>query len=151
MIDALRRCERLLLTACVAAVVASCDTPRLTFDGEGVGDEGYAVVQDWPSAEAAGAMGVPLGVAADARGRVVIVHSGTPSARNADLVAADTVLVLEAEGGRVLQRQGAGLFATPHGVAVDQGGSIWVVDSEKNRVVVLDPEGRPARSFGTGP
>jgi DNA-binding beta-propeller fold protein YncE len=45
---------------------------------------------------------------------------------------------------------GEGRFQTPHGIAVDPGGNIWVADTGNQRIVELNPEGQFVRSFGRG-
>ncbi len=68
----------------------------------------------------------------------------------------DPVFKFDRETGEVLASFGAGLFVLPHGIHVDRGGNVWIVDMQGNeertkghQVVKFSPDGRVLLTLGT--
>ena len=80
----------------------------------------------------------PAAIATTAKGHVLVTDAGRGE-----------VVVLDAEGRRI-RTFGKDLLRYPVGIAVDPtDGSIWVSDSEEDRIHRFDPEGKHVASFGT--
>ncbi|HWC63467.1 MAG TPA: peptidyl-alpha-hydroxyglycine alpha-amidating lyase family protein [Rhizomicrobium sp.] len=50
--------------------------------------------------------------------------------------------------GKLLKSFGAGLFVSPHKLAVDKDGNVWVADNGGNQVFKLDPNGKVLMTLG---
>jgi len=83
----------------------------------------------------------PQGLAVDNSGRVIVVDQGNNRLQ---------ILSFDGSAERAAAGQAFGYldsftagFNVPTGVAVDAGGNLYVADTGNNRVVVLDPAGKP--------
>jgi DNA-binding beta-propeller fold protein YncE len=85
-----------------------------------------------------GGLDRPLGVAADARGRIYV---GSAGRRAIEVYAPD---------GAKLFDMGAGGIAMPNDLALDRHGNVVVADSASNRVGVYTAEGAWLRDVGAG-
>ena len=81
----------------------------------------------------------PYGVVSDGRGRVYVSE-----VRTGKLVEFD----FKTQRVNYVDTDPGGLFASPHGVALDSGGNIYATDTMMKRVVVLSPDGRYVRAMG---
>jgi len=83
----------------------------------------------------------PQGLAVDTSGRVIVVDQGN---NRLQILSFDGSAESAAAGQAFgyLDSFTAG-FNAPTGVAVDAGGNLYVADTGNNRVVVLDPAGKP--------
>jgi streptogramin lyase len=82
-----------------------------------------------------------LGVAVDTKGRVWISHTGSAG-------GPPEILALDPETGGIVGSIDAASFTTPHALAWDAEGQLWITDDGANRVVVVDETGRVLRTIG---
>ncbi|KAK0425848.1 hypothetical protein QR680_009425 [Steinernema hermaphroditum] len=121
-----------------------------------------------PSGDGKGAFVLPLseplgqvaGIAIDADNRVLVFHradhvwdasSFDKSRRlNKSLgpIQKETIFVVNAESGKVLEKHGAGQFFMPHGIAVDAEGNVFVTDVGLHQVIRLDKHFKPTLTLG---
>jgi streptogramin lyase len=107
---------------------------------ESAAGEGWTVAPDWPRLDRP--LGRVLGVAVDGEGRVWFSHTGA----GAD--AHPEILALDPDSGAIVAEIDARRFASPHALAFDASGRLWVTDDAQDRVVVLDPSGREELVLG---
>jgi sugar lactone lactonase YvrE len=125
------------------------------------GPNSYRTIRNWGVMPAGREWGATSGIDIDRDGRSVWVaeRCGTSCAGS----SLDPVLKFD-ESGKLVRSFGAGMFAWPHSVHVDQDGNVWVVDSrlttaaelkmfpgEKvkgNVVVKFSPEGKVLLTLG---
>ena len=55
-----------------------------------------------------------------------------------NVINEDTILVVDADTGRVKSSFGSGLFYMPHGLKIDQEGNIWVIDVGLHQVMKFE-------------
>ena len=83
-----------------------------------------------------------LGMARDSQGNI-FVSGGN-----------NRIVVFAGAGNRILRdidlTQSASSLRSPHGMAVDSAGNIWVVETDFNRVTLVGPDGHHVRRVGKG-
>jgi sugar lactone lactonase YvrE len=89
-----------------------------------------------PKAEIKG-LNVPLGVAVDPQGRVLVGNDGRKNVEVYDPVTGELKAVF-----------GQGLIAMPNAITVDEAGYIYVTDSRKNSIKVFDPAYNLVKTIG---
>jgi outer membrane protein assembly factor BamB len=128
-------------TALLSCEPAAITAPELADDAP----EGWDPSPDWPKLPADKQLGRVLGVAVDAEGRVWISHTGERDAH-------PEILALDPETGSVIRALDAPHVETPHALAFDDEGHLWVTDDAGNRIVVLDildTSGTVVRTLGS--
>lgn len=91
-------------------------------------------------------MGQVSGVGVDSRGTVFVFRRAQrswPSSGelSTDSIDAPTILLFESASGRQVGAWGAGLFAMPHGLAVDHEDNVWVTDVALHQVFKFTRDG----------
>jgi len=86
----------------------------------------------------------PLQVIPDGKGGLLVVDAGKDR-----LVRFDNNLVFKEEIKPLDPVSGEPLLAEPRGVAIDNGGDIWVTSAARGRLVHLDGQGNFVEEFGT--
>jgi sugar lactone lactonase YvrE len=114
---------------------------RITPDGRvatlaGTGQSGY---RDGPGVEAQ--FNGPIGVAVDARGRVIVADTYNDRIRAIEPDGTVTTIAGGAEPGLLDHRGSDARFDTPSGVAIDPAGNIVVADTGNDLVRVIAPSG----------
>ena len=66
---------------------------------------------------------------------------------NRQVIKEDTILVVDADKGKVKTSFGSGLFYMPHGLKVDQEDNIWVTDVGLHQVMKFN-KGAKTPSLG---
>lgn len=64
-------------------------------------------------------------------------------------IAAETVMQLHQDTGKVLSEWGSKKFLMPHGLTVDMNGNIWVTDVGLHQALKFSPQGKQLLSLGT--
>ena len=109
-------------------------------------------VQGWPRLPAGDTLGMVAGVALDPAGRVVVFRRAGrvwgPGELDTIPIPRPTVLVLDADSGTVVRSWGAGLFAMPHGLTVDQQGNVWLTDVVLHQVFRFNEAGDLTLALG---
>jgi sugar lactone lactonase YvrE len=87
----------------------------------------YRTVENWFQLPAGRLMGSTSAVEIDRDGHIwVAERCGVNSCASSDLAP-----ILEFDrAGKLLRSWGAGMFVFPHGIAIDQGGAIWITDGQ---------------------
>ena len=116
---------------------------QLHSDRDIVGERGLfaALLETVAGAAEEIALVTPMGVAVDARGRVVVADPGLPGVVIFDTAACTTRLLRETDQGNL---------DTPVGVAIDDTGAIYVTDSVLAAVACFDAAGAFKRWLGVG-
>ncbi|MEQ8658871.1 MAG: peptidyl-alpha-hydroxyglycine alpha-amidating lyase family protein [Hyphomicrobiales bacterium] len=102
----------------------------------------------WPSHEEEdGAIVTAVAIGPD--GSVYVLHRANRAFGVDDTPINEPVIFrLDVETGEIIERFGAGLFVSPHGMSVAADGSIWVADVSLNIVAHLDTTGRLIAIYG---
>ncbi|WP_304170683.1 peptidyl-alpha-hydroxyglycine alpha-amidating lyase family protein [Phenylobacterium aquaticum] len=119
--------------------------------GEAAPRTRHTVVHGWPDMPEGRVLGQAAGVAVDPMGEVVVFHRAKRTWREPlklDPIDAPTLAVFDAKSGRLVREWGAGLFALPHGLTIDQAGNVWVTDVALNQVMKFDPKGALLLTLG---
>ncbi len=112
------------------------------------GDELFESRVFWPSESDQIDVAVSA-VAVGPDGSIYILHrAGRAFGSDTSLIEDPVIIRLDAETGEVMDRFGAHLFASPHGMSVSREGTIWVADTALNTITHLDQSGQPIRRYG---
>lgn len=126
----------------VAAALLSCEpAPIAAPDFADDMLEGWDPSPDWPKLPAGKPLGRVLGVAVDGGGRVWISHTGEDG-------ESPEILALDPETGNVVGGIDASGLRTPHALAFDRDGRLWVTDDGAHRIVVFDAAGDVVLTLG---
>src|SRR5262245_4808699 len=109
----------------------------------------YHEVKDWPKLPAGVELGEVPGVAVDGHGHVFVFHRPgrgfEPDAT--EVLAAPTVLEIDADSGKLIASWGAGLFLVPHGITIDDD-NVWLPDVGLQQVFKFSHDGRLLQTLG---
>jgi peptidylamidoglycolate lyase len=110
----------------------------------------YEEVKGWPVLPPGVEMGEAAGVAVAPDGHVLVFHR---PGRGFDPSATETlkepaVLEFDAGSGRLLRSWGAGTFLVPHGITIDDDGSVFLTDVGLHQVFKYSRTGRLLFSVG---
>src|SRR5688572_1938150 len=113
--------------------------------------EEYQPIQDWP-ALADGVIGQVGGVAVDSHGDVFVFHRAERVWEGEELalelISSETVLILDAQTGELLDSWGAKMFVMPHGLTIDQEDNLWLTDVGLHQVFKFDRTGNLLMALG---
>jgi peptidylamidoglycolate lyase len=111
----------------------------------------YQVAHGWPELPPGRILGSAAGVGVNSKGEVLVFHrSGRvwseplPKAP----IASATIAVFDGRTGRFLREWGAGQFAMPHGLTVDDHDNVWLTDVALQQVFKFSPEGQLLLALG---
>jgi len=127
--------------ALLAGAAVSCEPSSIVTPPLDDSPQGWEAVPDWPKLPADKKLGRVLGVAVDATGRVWFSHMGESDDR-------PEILALDPITGDIVGGIDASSLRTPHALAFDDEGRLWVTDDGGNRIVVFDREGRIVQTIG---
>jgi len=91
----------------------------------------YEIVHGWPVLPEGEILGSAAGVDVDSQGNVLVFHrAGRTWAEPLplDVIKKPTVAIFDGRTGMLRQQWGAGLFAMPHGLTVDNHDNVWLTD-----------------------
>jgi peptidylamidoglycolate lyase len=114
--------------------------------------EAYRLVPKWPQLPDGLILGQVAGIGVDSNSNVFVFHraervwNGEPI--KLELITSPTVLVLNDETGEMLDQWGAGTFAMPHGLTIDNEDNIWLTDVGLQQVFKFDQEGNLLMTLG---
>lgn len=126
----------------ISALSLVAATPALSAD-EGRSD--YQVVHGWPVLPDGFILGPAAGVAVDSKGHVWVFQRGDriwQEPLSTDPISYPTVVQFDGKNGKLLQMWGAGVFAMPHGLSIDDQDNIWLTDVSLHQVFKFSPEGK---------
>ena len=113
--------------------------------------EDYQVVHGWPRLPEGAEFGGGAGVGVSSSGEVYYFHRTGRVWKEplpTDAITEPTIAVIDAESGQLVRQMGAGLFAMPHGLTVDDLGNVWLTDVALNQVFKLSREGKVLMTLG---
>lgn len=113
----------------------------------------YQIVHGWPVLPAGEVLGSVAGVGVDSHGNVFVFHRPDrtwPASNLLSLepIARPTVTVFDGHSGSVLARWGAGQFAMPHGLTIDNHDNVWLTDVALQQVYKFSHHGRLLLTLG---
>lgn len=107
----------------------------------------YRLEQPWPQLPKDFVLGSPSGMAVDSAQRVIVFHRARKTwpllfpFSNA-VIAENTIAVLRADSGTIINEWGAGIFIMPHSLTVDSHNDIWVTDVGLQQVLKFNHAGQ---------
>jgi streptogramin lyase len=104
--------------------------------------------QHWPRLPPGLRVGAGSGVAVDAAGHVWLLHRAGRPFTNDTPIEDPTVLRLHPVTGEVERAWGGGRFLSPHGLAIDHDGMLWITDVMANTVHRFTQDGREQLRVG---
>lgn len=113
--------------------------------------EAYHPVPNWPgiSGEAIGQVG---GVAVDSDGKVFVFHRAERVWEGEEIalefISSETILILNADTGELLDSWGADMFVMPHGLTIDHQDQLWLTDVGLHQVFKFDRMGNLLMTLG---
>lgn len=113
--------------------------------------DGYEIDHDWGKALASYGLGEGAGVGVDSHNHVFVFHRASrlgSSEPNKNLLAEDTVLMVDGTSGEIIKTWGANKFFMPHGMAVDADDNVWVTDVEGHTVQKFSHDGEHILTLG---
>jgi len=113
----------------------------------------YRVVHDWPRMPSNEMLDEVSAVAVGRKGDVLVLTRGGrkwPENDRLDVspITKPTIWVFNSKDGRLVNRWGAGLFAMPHSLTVDEAGDVWVADVALHQVFKFSPRGKLLLTLG---
>jgi peptidylamidoglycolate lyase len=113
----------------------------------------YRVVHDWPVLPEGEVLGSVAGIGVDSRGEVFVFHRAGRTWPKSDVldltpIRRPTVDIFDGNSGILLRRWGAGLFAMPHGLTIDDHDNVWLTDVALQQVYKYSPDGRLLLTLG---
>lgn len=112
---------------------------------------GYAVVHGWPELPPGEILGQTAGVGVDSHGNVLVFHRADRRWREPirlDPISAPTLILFDGSTGKALRQWGAGMFALPHGLTIDDHDNVWLTDVALNQVFKFAPDGKLLMTLG---
>jgi peptidylamidoglycolate lyase len=113
--------------------------------------EVYRPVPGWPSL-AEGVIGQVGGVAVDSHGDVIVFHRAGRVWEGEEIalefIASETVLILDAQTGELLDSWGVNMFVMPHGLTIDHEDNLWLTDVGLQQVFKFDRAGNLLMALG---
>ena len=116
------------------AICLLASSPLLQSAG---GSGTYQVVHGWPQLPEGFAFGQVSGVGVDSHNHVFVFHRGD-----------SPIICFDGESGRMLRSWGDGMFATAHGLAVDNKDNVWVTDVGHHQVYKFSHDGAQLMTLG---
>ena len=137
----------LLLLAASAA-----DAPRVSKAGSRQ-TTSYHVVHGWPILPDGEVLGAVAGVGVDSHDHVFVFHRSGRTWPDSDIldqtpITRPTVTVFDGHTGAVLASWGAGLFAMPHGLSVDDHDNVWLTDVALQQIYKFSADGHLLLTLG---
>ncbi|WP_299739254.1 peptidyl-alpha-hydroxyglycine alpha-amidating lyase family protein [uncultured Rossellomorea sp.] len=103
----------------------------------------------WPLTEADKEMaGEASGVAVDSKGDIFYLHRGSSEYGGESLIQEPALIVIDGETKEVKNRWGKNMFASPHGLEIDDEDNVWITDITLNKVYKFTPDGHLLATFG---
>ena len=97
----------------------------------------YQVAHGWPKLPEGFAFGQVSGVGVDSHNHVFVFHRGE-----------HPIMCFEGATGKLVASWGDGMFATPHGLAVDSRDNVWVTDVGHHQVFKFSHDGKLLLTVG---
>jgi peptidylamidoglycolate lyase len=92
--------------------------------------------------------GEASGVAIDSKGDIYYLHRGSSEYGGESIIQEPTLIVIDGETKKVKDRWGENVFASPHGLEIDQKDNVWITDITQNKVYKFTADGRLLDTFG---
>lgn len=111
----------------------------------------YHIVHGWPVLPAGEILGSAAGVGVTSRGDVLVFHRAGRTWSEplpTDVIAAPTIVEFDGRTGKVVRQWGAGLFAMPHGLTIDDHDNVWLTDVSLQQVYKFSADGKLLLTVG---
>ncbi len=111
----------------------------------------YQFVQTWPDLPDSIQLGNPTGLDIDSHGHLFVFHRAGREWSDPfpdDPISRPTILMLDAESGKLISSWGADLFIMPHGLTVDAENNVWVTDVGRHQILKFSHDGELLMSLG---
>jgi len=113
----------------------------------------YVLQEDWPRLPDGVKIGNPTGIDLDSSGNIVIFHRANRrwpliGSMPDSYIKSKTILIVDAENGRLLNSWGDHFFIMPHGLTVDRQNNIWVTDVGLHQVFKFSYDGKLLMKLG---
>ena len=113
----------------------------------------YQLTNDWPRLPHDFQLGNPTGLGVDANQHVFVFHRADRTwpllgPMPNTYIAAKTILMLDAQEGKILNSWGDNRFIMPHGLTVDQHNNIWVTDVGLHQIFKFNHVGKLLMRLG---
>ena len=135
----------------LSAAWAALSTPTASASKPQPSGADFHVVHGWPLLPPGEVLGPPAGVGVDSHGNVLVFHRANRNWKEplpVDPIKKDVLWVFDGRTGRLLKRWGAGLFAMPHGLTVDDRDNLWLTDVGLHQVFKFSPDGKLLLTLG---
>ena len=112
----------------------------------------YELVKDWPKLPQGYVLGNPTGIGIDSAQHIFVFCRADRSWIEPfpeTLIAANTILELDRNSGKILNSWGSNLFVMPHGLTVDKQNNVWVTDVGLHQVFKFTHDGQLLMKLGT--
>jgi sugar lactone lactonase YvrE len=111
----------------------------------------YTVQHGWPQLPAGFALSVPGGIDIDNKNQVFSIHTGGrvwPERNTEALINNDTVMVWDANTGKLLNSWGKDTFRMTHGLTVDNDSNVWITDVGLHQIFKFTEDGKLIFALG---
>lgn len=132
---------KILCVAALAVAVSFEAVSSRTVSGDGP----FQVAHGWPILPEGEVLGSSAGVGVDSGGNVLVFHRAGrvwTEPLPLDPINKPTVNIFDGNSGKVIARWGAGMFAMPHGLTVDDHDNVWLTDVALQQVFKFTHEGK---------
>jgi peptidylamidoglycolate lyase len=110
----------------------------------------YRVVRGWPILPEGYVLGQVSGVAIDSHNNVFVFHRADHSVvRPPTPIQVPTIMVFNADTGKLVTSWGANTFVLPHGLRIDPDDNVWVTDVALHQVFKFTHDGKLLMTLGT--
>lgn len=128
----------------LALALASAET-------EAARNPAYRIVHGWPVLPPGEVLGSAAGVGVTSRGNVLVFHRAERTWSEplpTDVIASPTIAEFDGRTGKVVRQWGAGLFAMPHGLTIDDHDNVWLTDVSLQQVYKFSADGKLLLTVG---
>lgn len=113
----------------------------------------YELVKNWLKLPDSLTLGNPTGMGLDTNQNIFIFHRAGrewPLLRSMPdtYIKEKTILMIDKESGKIINRWGGHLFIMPHGLTVDKDNNVWVTDVGLHQVFKFNHEGKLLLKIG---
>lgn len=113
----------------------------------------YELVTNWLKLPKNLVLGNPTGIAIDTNQNIFIFHRASREwpllgSMPDTYIKENTVLLVDAKNGKILNSWGGNLFIMPHGLTVDEDNNVWLTDVGLHQIFKFSHEGKLLLKLG---